>query len=577
MEHEPAREPDHDEEAAEESGEEGEEEPTNADLVAALRGSGMLTSEAVARAMLAVPRGSFVPAEYRDEAYIDAPIRVEAEDFNISAPHMHASMLEALRLKPGDKFLDVGCGCGILAACAAMLVGPGGRVAGVDVRSYCVELSADNVDALRRSSADYAAAACEIEFERHNVFLPSRRYRGHFNKVCIGAACPEERVHLLLQLLPQEPGSLLLAPVENDLRLYERRRDGGARATNVSSVRFSELEVPSDATVALAVLEDAAAGRLAVAVSGSTWATDMAGLVAGGGEGRADGAAPAPAGDSGDDSSCHGCALNNQADRRASASGGATGSASPRGSDGSARGGGGREGGAGAGGAAAPPPPPPPPPPRDFDAAFAAVSGVLGPGDYELRGAGWRVAAHRDVLRARCPHFRARLSSGMRDSGDGSHAVPEGFAQHSVQALVGYLYTDALPPGLEPPQLAELLHAGSFYGCGRLIELCEQALVDALLQLDPDEAAAEAPSLLRLGSELGLSQLQTAAAAFIAGHYAAAARSEAYAALSRAEVDRVASELAASVDKMHAVLKELQPPEGTPAMTAAQRQRILWW
>jgi hypothetical protein len=45
-------------------------------------------SEDVARAMLAVPRGAFVPVDYRDEAYVDAPIRVEAEDFNISAPHM---------------------------------------------------------------------------------------------------------------------------------------------------------------------------------------------------------------------------------------------------------------------------------------------------------------------------------------------------------------------------------------------------------------------------------------------------------------------------------------------------------
>jgi hypothetical protein len=45
-------------------------------------------SDAVARAMLAVPRGAFVPVEYRDEAYVDAPIRVDAEDFNISAPHM---------------------------------------------------------------------------------------------------------------------------------------------------------------------------------------------------------------------------------------------------------------------------------------------------------------------------------------------------------------------------------------------------------------------------------------------------------------------------------------------------------
>lgn len=51
------------------------------------------------------------------------------------------------------------------------------------------------------------------------------------------------------QLLPQDAGSLLLAPIETDLRLYERKRDGGVKAQNVSSVRFSELEVGDELRV----------------------------------------------------------------------------------------------------------------------------------------------------------------------------------------------------------------------------------------------------------------------------------------------------------------------------------------
>lgn len=39
-------------------------------------------------AMLTVPRGSFVPPPYRNEAWVDSPIRIEEDDFNISAPHM---------------------------------------------------------------------------------------------------------------------------------------------------------------------------------------------------------------------------------------------------------------------------------------------------------------------------------------------------------------------------------------------------------------------------------------------------------------------------------------------------------
>jgi len=73
---------------------------------------------------------------------------------HVNHPCRHASMLEALRLVPGDRFLDVGCGCGYLAACAALLVGPTGRVAGVDTRAACVELSEENVERLRGTSSE---------------------------------------------------------------------------------------------------------------------------------------------------------------------------------------------------------------------------------------------------------------------------------------------------------------------------------------------------------------------------------------------------------------------------------------
>lgn len=61
-------------------------------------------------------------------------------------------------------------------------------------------------------------------------------------QVCVGATCPEERLHLLLPLL--EPGGgKLLAPVDHDLRLYTRTADGSIKHRLISSVRFSDLEV----------------------------------------------------------------------------------------------------------------------------------------------------------------------------------------------------------------------------------------------------------------------------------------------------------------------------------------------
>jgi protein-L-isoaspartate O-methyltransferase len=49
-------------------------------------------------------RDMFLPNEYRNnEAFNDHPIRLEGLDFNVSAPHMHATCLEALKLQPGHR------------------------------------------------------------------------------------------------------------------------------------------------------------------------------------------------------------------------------------------------------------------------------------------------------------------------------------------------------------------------------------------------------------------------------------------------------------------------------------------
>jgi len=50
------------------------------------------------------------------------------------------------------RVLDVGCGCGFIAACAAVLAGKQGTVVGVDIKPACIKLSQDNIDRLRDSS-----------------------------------------------------------------------------------------------------------------------------------------------------------------------------------------------------------------------------------------------------------------------------------------------------------------------------------------------------------------------------------------------------------------------------------------
>jgi protein-L-isoaspartate(D-aspartate) O-methyltransferase len=79
-----------------------------------------ITDERVLEAMARVPRHEFAPERYRDQAYEDHPLAI-GEAQTISQPFIVALMLQALRLQPQDKALDIGTGSGYVTALLAEL------------------------------------------------------------------------------------------------------------------------------------------------------------------------------------------------------------------------------------------------------------------------------------------------------------------------------------------------------------------------------------------------------------------------------------------------------------------------
>ncbi len=77
-----------------------------------------ITDPLVLDALASVPRREFVPPEYQDQAYEDAPLPI---GFNqtISQPFIVALMTQALRLTPESRVLEVGTGSGYQAAILA--------------------------------------------------------------------------------------------------------------------------------------------------------------------------------------------------------------------------------------------------------------------------------------------------------------------------------------------------------------------------------------------------------------------------------------------------------------------------
>jgi protein-L-isoaspartate(D-aspartate) O-methyltransferase len=96
-----------------------------------------ITDPMVLNAMEEVPRHHFVSKKQWPVAYSDHPLPI-AEGQTISQPYVVALMTQALRLKPGEKVLEIGTGSGYQAAVLAELTP---KVYSIEIRQGLVERS----------------------------------------------------------------------------------------------------------------------------------------------------------------------------------------------------------------------------------------------------------------------------------------------------------------------------------------------------------------------------------------------------------------------------------------------------
>jgi len=85
-----------------------------------IRGRGIKDPD-VLNVMVRVPRHLFVDATYRSQAYDDHPLPI-GEGQTVSQPYVVALMTEALRLRRGDRVLEIGTGSGYQTAVLAEMV-----------------------------------------------------------------------------------------------------------------------------------------------------------------------------------------------------------------------------------------------------------------------------------------------------------------------------------------------------------------------------------------------------------------------------------------------------------------------
>jgi protein-L-isoaspartate(D-aspartate) O-methyltransferase len=108
-------------------------------------------------ALSQVPREAFVPPDYRELAFADAPIPIGFGQ-SMLAPKLQGRILQALAVNPADSVLEVGSGLGYLSACLSLL---GAATHSIDIHAGLIESARANVGAV---------AAAKVQFELRDAF-----------------------------------------------------------------------------------------------------------------------------------------------------------------------------------------------------------------------------------------------------------------------------------------------------------------------------------------------------------------------------------------------------------------------
>jgi protein-L-isoaspartate(D-aspartate) O-methyltransferase len=145
---------------------------------------------------------------------------------------MHAIFMAALKLKKGDKVLEVGFGSGILLAYMREVVGKRGKVIGIEIVPEAFEFGKKNL-----AKAGYK----DIKLVLGDGSLGLSE-EAPFDKIISSASCPQIPKPWIEQL---KPGGIIVSPVGpegyQELVYLEKTKEGKIIRKNLGPVIFVRL------------------------------------------------------------------------------------------------------------------------------------------------------------------------------------------------------------------------------------------------------------------------------------------------------------------------------------------------
>ncbi|XP_049512955.1 protein-L-isoaspartate O-methyltransferase domain-containing protein 1 isoform X1 [Dermacentor silvarum] len=212
----------------------------NDELVDHLVEADYIRSPDVESALRAVDRAHYYADGCKENAYRD--LAWKQGNLHLSAPCIYSEVLEALQLRPGMSFLNLGSGTGYLSTVAGLLIGSHGVNHGVELHEDVVQYAQLKVSQfLRSSQALEEYDFCEPRFVVGNCLsleTTGRRY----DRVYCGASCPVEKVSILTALL--KVGGVLVMPCNDQLVQVKRTAEDIWVDKNILPVSFASLVPP---------------------------------------------------------------------------------------------------------------------------------------------------------------------------------------------------------------------------------------------------------------------------------------------------------------------------------------------
>lgn len=179
----------------------------------------------VLAALKKVPRHLFVPQEHLNQAYADHPLPIGYGQ-TISQPYIVALMSEALKVKPGDRVLEIGTGSGYQAAILAEM----------KVEVFTIEIIPELAKSAQQRLIDLGYTAIQV--------LNADGYFGWaehapYDAIIVTAAPDHLPQPLVIQL---KDGGRMIIPIGpvgavQTLWLFEKIQSQ-LTATNLGAVRF---------------------------------------------------------------------------------------------------------------------------------------------------------------------------------------------------------------------------------------------------------------------------------------------------------------------------------------------------